>query len=255
MTQINKSNLLLNAPYLGIQSVEITPSISQNIVLNKKDDNMLIIQQFNSGSIIRSNIRDKIGLNSVISGTQITDNIFIDTYTIPSFNIMYPLMCKSSKRSLSIENAGGNSKYSEALSIQYFRERFRARNFILEMEIKYWIDYKMCDFICEIKGNRVGVSVSRAMGFPKSSDFTHEIAYNLLCKKLHGLVIASRGICEKQEFFVSVLHIFCQDQRVADIVRDIYPTILSEDDSNTIKDVIMILTVCERGYIYTNNIN
>lgn len=226
------------------------------LILFEEKDSKPIIQKFKSGSIIHSNIRDKIRLNSVvILGIQIVDNIFIDKYIVPLFSVMNPLLCKSAKRSLSIENAGGNSQYSEALSIQYFRERFRAKNFILEMEIKYWIDYKMCDFICEIKGNRVGVSVSRAMGFPKSSDFTPEIAYNLLNKKLHGLVIASRGICEKQEFHISVLHIFCQDQQVANIVYNMYPKILFEDDSDTIKDVIMILTVCEQNYIYTNIIS
>lgn len=211
-----------------------------------------IEQSFESGGIISSTVQDKINLNSVISGKQISENIFIDRYTVPSFHKMK--MCKAAKHSLTIDNAGGKSALSEALSMQYFRERFRARKYIPEMEIKYWIDYKMCDFICNIKGNRVGVSVSRAMGFPTPSDFTHEIAYRLLQKKMHGLVIASRGVCEKQEFHTSVLHIFCQDQRIADIVYQMYPRILAEDDTDTIRDVIMILTVCEQDYVYSNNV-
>ncbi|MDD4931380.1 MAG: hypothetical protein PHG66_04535 [Candidatus Colwellbacteria bacterium] len=214
-----------------------------------------IEQSFKSGGIITSTLRDKEGLNSVITGKQIMENLFIDRYTVPKFHEMHPLMCKAAKRSLTIENAGGKSQYSEALSMQYFRERFRATNYIPEMEIKYWIDYKMCDFICDIKGNRAGVSVSRAMGYPTAADFTPEIAYRLLQKKLHGLVIASRGVCEKQEFHISVLHIFCQDQRIANMVSDIYPQILLEDDSDTIRDVIMILTVCEQDYVYSNNID
>lgn len=211
-----------------------------------------IEQLFKSGGTIISTIRDKEGLNSVITGKQIMENLFVDRYNVPEFHTMYPHMCKSAKRSLTIENAGGKSQYSEALSMQYFRERFRARKYIPEMEIKYWIDYKMCDYICNVKGNRVGVSVSRAMGYPTAEDFTPDIAYRLLRKKLHGLVVASRGVCEKQEFHISVLHIFCQNQKISEMVMDIYPQILTEDDSDTIRDVIIILTVCEQNYIYTN---
>ena len=123
------------------------------------------------------------------------------------------------------------------------------------MEIKYWIRYTMCDFICTIKDKRIGVSVTRAMGFPTAKYFNEEIAYRLLQKKIHGLVFASRAVCEEQEFSTSILHIFCQDQRIADILKETYPMILKEDDSDKAKDVIMILTVCSQEYVYSNIID
>ena len=71
--------------------------------------------------------------------------------------------------------------------------------------MKIW---KKVDFICSIsEGIRIGVSVTRAMGFPSSDDFTQTQAFKLLNKKINGLVIARQGICERQQYDCSILHI------------------------------------------------
>lgn len=195
----------------------------------------------------------------------IRDNpIFIDhyipmTYQSLSDSERYDKLssgfCQAAKESLIIDNAGGASEKSEAISINYFFERFKATNFLLEMQIEYWMtNYNMCDFICSINDERVGVSVTRAMGFPKPSDFTEERAYILLKKKMHGLIVARSGVCTKHEFNMSVLHIWCQTQRIADILKNVYPQMIFEDNSNTIHEVILLLTVCDTEYIYTNKI-
>jgi hypothetical protein len=48
-----------------------------------------------------------------------------------------------------------------------FQDAYGGTDIVLEMEIEYWIRYKMVDFICTIQGYRVGVSVTRAMKFIK----------------------------------------------------------------------------------------
>jgi len=98
-------------------------------------------------------------------------------------------------RSLSVSNAGGRSEVSEAYSIDYFTRCFNAKEFVLEKEIEYWIDYKMLDFICSINGERIGVSVTRAFksSFPKllgPKIFDDNEAKRLIDKKLSGLIIA-----------------------------------------------------------------
>jgi len=226
-----------------------------NIFIRKEtyqNPSFVIDQSFKSGSVIKSSLGNKEGLEWVISGNEIYENIFHDEYIVPDFHKMYPLMCTGAKRSLEIVNAGGKSEYSEALSMQYFHERFRAKKYIPEMEVRYCVNYKMCDYICSIKGTRVGVSVTRAMGFPTSARFTSTMAYCLLQKKLRGLVISRRGVCEEQSFHTSILHVFCQDEKVVEIIKNVYPLFLDEDTSDTMKDIIVILTICEQKYIYTN---
>jgi hypothetical protein len=99
------------------------------------------------------------------------------------------------------------------------------------------------DYLTTLFGMPVGVSVTRAMGFPTVDEFTYEDGLRLLYKKLHGLVIARwvvrrsgmwalpegaltvihpgrrAGVTEVQRFEKSILHCFCQDARVAEIMK------------------------------------
>lgn len=130
--------------------------------------------------------------------------------------------------SLSIPNAGGKSNISEAYSIDMFVRSFRATNVLCENEVKYWAEsffgpgsqYKMVDFICTVSGHRVGVSVTRAMAFPISRPelYTQESADRLLFKKVNGLIVSSECVTDDHSFEKSVLHIFCQTNRIADMI-------------------------------------
>lgn len=178
--------------------------------------------------------------------------IMVDTYRIPKYGVFSKNFTEDAIRSIAADNAGGKSWLSEALSINYFMERFGATKVIIEMEIEYWINYKMCDFICNIKDKRVGVSVTRAMQYSNLETFTLQAAYTLLHKKLHGLVIARNGVSKKHEFYTCALHVWCQTKEIAELLRMVYPRILSEDDTGTIKNVIVILSICDQEFIYTN---
>ena len=98
-----------------------------------------------------------------------SQDIFIDNITLHDTKFSWS---SAAYKSLSIENAGGNSIYSEALSIDYFVRYFSAQKFVYEKEISYWADYKMIDYLCQLPMSSnvsseanitVGVSVSRAM--------------------------------------------------------------------------------------------
>lgn len=70
--------------------------------------------------------------------------------------------------------------------MEYLATKFRARDVVTEMEVEYWSSsWKRVDFTCTVWGNtRVGVSVTRAMGFPSAQHFTEVQAHRLLAKKL-----------------------------------------------------------------------
>eukprot|EP00850_Spirogloea_muscicola_P022922 SM000318S12224 [mRNA] locus=s318:82405:84183:- [translate_table: standard] len=143
-------------------------------------------------------------------------------------------------------NAGGTSIVSESLSVEYFARRFCARNVVTEMEVKYRNpNWKKVDYICDIYGQRVGVSVTRAMSYPNPALFSHEEAHRLLCKKLCGLVVARQGVSLLHSFCMCVLHVWCETRRTAKMLQAEYNAVA--EDLEVAEDVIMVLTVAEGG--------
>ena len=176
-------------------------------------------------------------------------HIFTDEYFLPPSS----LVCADAKRSITVDNAGGKSDISEMYSIDYFTQMYGATNTILEKEVSYWIDYKLVDFICTIDSNRVGVSVARAMGYPTSDKFTPEMASRLLYKKLYGLIVARNAVIKKQSFFKSILHIWCQDAHIADLLHDAFSKLDDNDYGLDIKGVVLLqLTICDDSQLYKN---
>ncbi len=254
MTHVQVQNIGKTGCTVSLTPPCKVPQLSKLMKRQYIDRNMNVPIFMKSGSKIITSVDEDALLKERLCNI---DNgkfypITIDTYHIPKYGVFSKNFTEDAIKSLAIDNAGGKSWLSEALSINYFAERFRAEKFIHEMEIEYWIDYKMCDFICNIKNRRIGVSVTRAMQYSKLEDFTLHSAYTLLHKKLYGLVIARNGISKKHEFYSCVLHVWCQTKEIAELLRLVYPKILAEDDTGTIKDVTIILTICDQEFIYTN---
>lgn len=171
-------------------------------------------------------------------------------------------------RSLTVPNAGGNSILSEAISIELYSRLLKINSGIkLEMEINYWVDYKIIDYLIPIhtiqttqtiknnqtnqSKNYIGVSVTRAMGFPDSSQFTQENAKRLLYKKIYGLYIAQKCITKAQSFDLGILHVLCQDSSVSKIVQDEFAKFDFEIFNGDINCKILLhLTTCEYNLIY-----
>ena len=126
-----------------------------------------------------------------------------------------------------------------------------ATNFVFEMEVEYWINFKMVDFVCSTPcspegSQRVGVSVTRAMRYPDPDLFNLQSARELLQKKLYGLVVARNAVTKKHRFFVSYLHVWCQTRKIAEFMREAY----SELPASEKMDLQVLLTVYENPEIY-----
>ena len=148
-------------------------------------------------------------------------------------------------------NAGGASVVSEALSMELLHRRFGATDVTTEMAIQYWCNnWKKIDYIATIHGNRTGVSVTRAMGYPEADAFTAEDAKRLCYKKLHGLVVARAGISRSCSYEKSILHCFCQNDRIAGLMKLAFEGLIGEDElkndaeATLTGSIIIILTVC-----------
>lgn len=177
------------------------------------------------------------------------DNVVIDFISTP-FSVID--LSYNGKRSLLVENAGGNSIKSEALSIHYFETIYNATDVFLELEVPYWIQYKMVDFCCSINSERYGISVTRAMKYPCPDLFTKEDAYNLLYKKLYGLIVARNSVVKHAEFYKSILHVWCQTEQIAQHIKNVYESFDLDDFGLDIKGtVVLVATVYKDEIIYS----
>ena len=176
----------------------------------------------------------------------------VDRCDMPEFEDME--FMPVAQRSMEIPNAGGSSNISEAMSMEYMQKKFDAEGFIPEMEISYWIDACLCDFLMVLQDENVGVSVTRAVGYPFGSEFTLGQARELLNRKLFKLIVARNSISDKHNFYRSILHIWAYSEQVADNIKRAHEEMIKTDVNKTYDNVHVICTICDRLYIYTNRI-
>eukprot|EP01111_Echinosteliopsis_oligospora_P011540 TRINITY_DN3833_c0_g1_i1.p1 TRINITY_DN3833_c0_g1~~TRINITY_DN3833_c0_g1_i1.p1 ORF type:complete len:129 (+),score=18.49 TRINITY_DN3833_c0_g1_i1:568-954(+) len=110
-----------------------------------------------------------------------------------------------------------------------------------EMEIEYVPGSKITDYSIKVEGRDIGVSVTRAMKFCKKNDemFTEEDAERLLSKKLYGVNESTRGVIS-QSWEKQILHVWAQEEYMADILWDTYERLDQTLKSNT----VVVVTVC-----------
>lgn len=226
------------------------------------------------GNVRKISNRDDERLKILLCQENISPNY---TYSVVTDEYFFPpelILMPAAAHSLHFENAGGKSNVSEALSMHYLELLYDAHDIIFEMEVEYWIRYSMVDYICTIGDHRIGVSVTRAMGkFPKKrtkggpsvpltiedvpdpSFFTIKKTEELLHKKLYGLIVSRNAVCDKHSFFRSILHIWCQTQEIADMLRGVFETYDMNDFGLEVQGtIILLLTVCDHPSIYTNKL-
>ncbi|KAJ7570252.1 hypothetical protein O6H91_01G111700 [Diphasiastrum complanatum] len=157
-----------------------------------------------------------------LSNSQIARKVLVGQFKAFSSFLRFGLG-NDAKRVATESNAGGTSTISESLSVEYFARRFQARDVITEMEIEYCsANWKKVDYICNLYGQQVGVSVTRAMSYPNPEDFSPQMACRLLFKKLYGLVVARHGVTRRHSFSHCILHVWCETQETAKIMEAEY---------------------------------
>ena len=199
--------------------------------------------------VIRTENYDEFLLRKAMKGSTGVLTIIQDTFQRLRFQVT---MGTEAQKILDEPNAGGSSMVSEALSAEYMARRFGATDVLTEMAIQYWVsNWKKIDYIATVYGHRVGISVTRAMGFPLPVDFTMEDARRLCQKKIFGLVVARAGISQAHSYDRSILHVWCQTEEISNMMYIAFNEIMVHDkvqnpDNPTLSgSITMILTVCD----------
>lgn len=151
-------------------------------------------------------------------------------------------LSEESHRMLNTPNAGGNSLWSEVMSLELLRAMYGASLRRLEMEILYGCHSKITDYSVAMMGHHIGVSVTRAMKF--RGIFTSDDALHLLNKKLSGVVKSTRGVIREHRWEKQILHVWAECDYIAEIVQRVYE---EELDGELKANTMVICTVARES--------
>jgi hypothetical protein len=113
-------------------------------------------------------------------------------------------------------NAGGSSLESEIFSLEVLTRCEGATLVKTETEVVYDVSGSITDILVEIDGMKVGVSVTRAVGFPRDAAYTEATASALLTRKLTGIQESTANVSADDRWVKQILHVIAYaDQHVA----------------------------------------
>jgi len=187
----------------------------------------------------------------------ITNNLNVPLLIFNELNTHYEAdkidLCKNAKRILNEENAGGSSSLSEAFSYEILSKCFNnVTLYKTEMEIKYWWNaWKKTDYIVYIKNNnneniKCAVSVTRAMKYIVNEKYTLQDALRLLNKKLNTVNESFKGVLLEDEWQTQILHIFCQDLHIANVISYTFRW-LQFTDPYLCSNTILFITITNKN--------
>lgn len=169
----------------------------------------------------------------------------VNELNLTSSNTSKLCLSESALRVLNTPNAGGNSVWSEVLSMEMLSMLYCAKLEKTEMELQYVMEGSITDYSVKMNGFVIGVSVTRAMKY--RGVFSYEDALALMTKKMKGVMKSSENISEEHKWTKQVLHVWVQEPYMVALVEQAYAA-LTELHSNT----LVQLTVCGEnlGWIF-----
>lgn len=150
---------------------------------------------------------------------------------------------------LSDGTAGGSSGLSEAFAFEVLARCEGAILVKTETEIVYEpADSKKTDILVTIDGHRIGVSVTRAVGFPREDPYTVMTAQMLLEDKLADILVSSANVVAEDAWVKQILHVIAYEPMHGDSMMTAWAAI----DPALRADTILWVTVTDGddGFIY-----
>jgi hypothetical protein len=139
-------------------------------------------------------------------------------------------------------NLGGSSLESEIISYEVLYRCELADLLKTESEVLYQDPAgKKTDLLVTIDAFKVGVSVTRAFGFPPDAPYTQQQAYDLLMKKLSDIPLSTANVDPTDAWEKQILHVIAYTSAHADTLELAYATI----DPTVRADTVLLITVTE----------
>lgn len=152
------------------------------------------------------------------------------------------LLTEGGREIISDGNAGGSSLLSEVFSFEVLARCEGAELLKTETEIIYLDPAgKKTDLLVMVGTSKLGVSVTRAVGWPRDEPYTVETAEALLIQKLSGVNASSLNVSDADSWVKQILHIVAYAHEHAQSLEEAYG-LLAEDIRD---DTIVIVTVSD----------
>lgn len=143
---------------------------------------------------------------------------------------------------LSDGTAGGSSELSEVFAFEVLHRCEGAILIKSETLIRYEPEMsRKTDMLVEIDGHRIGVSVTRAVGFPRDAPYTVERAQMLLEGKLGDILVSSANVVPEDAWVKQILHVIAY----ADMHGESIMTAWEMIDASLRADTILWVTVSD----------
>lgn len=163
----------------------------------------------------------------------------------------FELLTEGGQEIINDGNAGGSSLLSEVFAYEVLERCELASLLATEMEVNYLDpDSKITDLLVEIDGMKIGVSVTRAVGYPRDAPYPLATAKSLLQKKLEGILDSSENVAPEHKWVKQILHVLAYSADHAAVMEQAW-----NETADTLKaDTILIVTVTDGDdeFIYSN---
>ena len=138
-------------------------------------------------------------------------------------------------------NAGGSSLISETFAFEVLARCDMATLLKTEEEVVYDRVGKKTDLIVSFDALKIGVSVTRAVSFPRDQPYTSQQAEALITDKLSDILSSTANVSAEDAWNKQILHVMTDTRAGADTIESIIPSI----DPTIRADSIVIVTVTE----------
>lgn len=147
-------------------------------------------------------------------------------------------------------NLGGSSLLSEVTALEVLHRCDGAKLLKTEAEIVYATEGKKTDFLIELAGAKVGVSVVRAMSYPEGAPYPLDQATGVLSGKLADILKSSANVAKEDAWEKQILAVIAQTPEHAAAIK----TAWGKLDAATKADTVVVITETEGvdQFIYYN---
>ena len=146
-------------------------------------------------------------------------------------------------------NLGGSSLESEVVSFEVLARCEGATLIATEAEIVYTDPMGIkTDILVELDGRVVGVSVTRAVGFPFDAPYTEMQANDLLAGKLTDILASTANVAPRNAWVKQILHVIAYADMHAQSIFAAYATLPPEVTADTI--LLVTVTHGDDAFVY-----
>lgn len=168
-------------------------------------------------------------------------------YTMANFQDLSP----GARTILTEGTAGGSSEFSEAFAYEVLHRCEGAELIKTETFVMYDPpSSKKTDILVQIDGLRIGVSVARAVGFPRDDPYTVERSLELLTDKMSDILISSANVLPEDAWTKQILHVIAYGPMHAQSILTAEAMVAPEVRADTV--LWVTVTNGDDAFIYDN---